>query len=83
MKRVLVVFSVNRPGPEDGVPIGGPSLVVDPGGRVVLETTDPVGVVTLSRAAVEQARAAYPGYLKVRAEVYARGWNQIACLHTR
>ena len=34
------VLSVNRPDPEEGVLIGGPSIAVDPNGAVLLETTD-------------------------------------------
>lgn len=72
------VVSVTRPEPEQGVPLGGPSFVVDPSGHVLVETTDTVAVVTLDRSVVEKARAAYPGYLPVRADVYARGWSDIA-----
>jgi predicted amidohydrolase len=72
------VVSVNRPGPEAGVGIGGPSLVVAPDGEVVAESTDPLGVVHLDERAVAEARREYPGYLPVRAELYARGWAEIA-----
>lgn len=78
MTSTAYVVSVNRPSAENGVLIGGPSLVVHPSGRVLLETTDPVAVVTLSRAEIEAAREAYPGYLAVRADVYARAWSDIA-----
>jgi predicted amidohydrolase len=72
------VLSVNRPGPEDGVPIGGPSVVVAPDGEVLLETTDPVAVATLERDVVRRARAEYPGYMPVRAGLYAAGWAAAA-----
>ena len=72
------VLSVNRPAPEQGVLIGGPSVVVAPDGSVLLETTDPLAVVTLDRAAIERARVEYPGYLAVRAELYAAAWAEIA-----
>lgn len=72
------VVSVNRPRPELGVPIGGASLVVDPSGEVILESSEPVAVATLDRAAVRRARADYPGYLPSRAEVYAAGWQRLA-----
>jgi predicted amidohydrolase len=72
------VLSVNRPSPEDGVSLGGPSVAVGPDGTVLLETTDPVGFVTLERAAVRRARRDYPGYLPVRAELYAEAWSRIA-----
>jgi len=68
------VVSVNRP-TDSAVPIGGPSLVVNPAGEVVLETEDPLAVVTIDRAAVTAARASYPGYLPARCEVYADGWR--------
>jgi predicted amidohydrolase len=70
------VVSVNRPA-EPGSPVGGPSLAVAPDGTVLLETTDPVALVTLERSVVEAARVSYPGYLDVRAELYAQGWSQV------
>jgi predicted amidohydrolase len=72
------VLSVNRPDPEDGVLIGGPSIAVDPFGTVLLETTDGIGLVTLDSAVVAKAKVAYPGYLDVRARLYADAWNEIA-----
>lgn len=72
------VLSVNRPDPEHGVPIGGPSVAIDPRGEAVLETTDRIAIVTLDRAAVERARRVYPGYLPVRARLYADAWAAIA-----
>lgn len=68
------VLSVNRPAPEQDVLIGGASIAVAPDGEVLVETTDPVAVVTLDRARVEQARKDYPGYLAIRADLYAAGW---------
>lgn len=72
------VISVNRPRPEGGVPIGGPSLVVAPDGAVLVETTDPLAVVSLDRSVVQRARLDYPGYLPVRAALYAAGWRRAA-----
>jgi N-carbamoylputrescine amidase len=72
------VLSVNRPDPEQGVLIGGPSIAVDPAGQVTVETTDPIALVTLDAAVVRKARAAYPGYLPVRARVYADAWAEVA-----
>ncbi len=69
------VVSVNRPGPEAGVPVGGPSLVVNPEGTVTLETTDPVAVATLDLGLAAQAHRRYPGYLTFPAEVYADAWH--------
>ena len=72
------VVSVNRPGTRSGGIIGGPSMVADPSGEVLLETTEPVAIVTLERAALEHARRQYPGYLEVRADVYERAWRDAA-----
>ena len=70
--------SVTRPDPEAGVLIGGPSVAVDPNGTVLVETTDQVAIVTLESRAVSAARSAYPGYLPVRARLYADAWREIA-----
>ena len=72
------VLSVNRPDPEEGVLIGGPSIAVDPAGEVLLETTDRIGIVTLEARVVTEARTAYPGYLPIRAGLYADAWREIA-----
>jgi predicted amidohydrolase len=72
------VLSVNRPHPEQGVLIGGPSVAVDPNGQVMVETTDWLALVTLDRNLFRQARAAYPGYLPVRAQLYADAWRELA-----
>ena len=72
------VLSVNRPGAEQGVLIGGPSIATGPDGQVLLETTEPVGVVSLDLAALRQARSDYPGYLPVRADLYAQAWSDVA-----
>lgn len=78
MTSCLYVLSVNRPTPEQGVLIGGPSIAVDPDGKVLLETTDPIGIVTIERSVVKEARSKYPGYLPVRADLYARSWSDAA-----
>jgi predicted amidohydrolase len=72
------VLSVTRPDPEAGVLIGGPSIAVDPNGTVLVETTDQVAIVTLESRVVSVARSAYPGYLPVRARLYADAWGEIA-----
>jgi hypothetical protein len=72
------VLSVNRPDPEPGALIGGPSVAVDPGGNAIVETTDTLALVTLDAAVVQKARTAYPGYLPVRARLYADAWAEIA-----
>jgi predicted amidohydrolase len=73
----VYVISTNRPGPEMGVPIGGPSVAIAPDGEVLLETTDPVRVLTLDRAIARRARDDYPGYLPFRASLYARAWKAL------
>jgi predicted amidohydrolase len=74
----LYVLSVNRPHPEDGVLIGGPSACFDPNGELLLETTDTLALVTLDAKVVTDARRAYPGYLPVRARLYADAWDEVA-----
>jgi len=71
------VLSVNRPVPEDGVLIGGPSIAVAPNGEILLETTDPIGIVEINREEVRQARKDYPGYLAIPSDLYARAWAGI------
>jgi predicted amidohydrolase len=72
------VLSVNRPDPEPGALIGGPSIAVDPGGNVMVETTDTLAIITLDMAAVRAAKEKYPGYLPVRARLYADAWSDVA-----
>ena len=72
------IVSVNRPGPEDGVGIGGPSIAVAPNGGVVVESTEPLCIVTLERSAIARARRDYPGYLPVRSALYAGAWREVA-----
>jgi N-carbamoylputrescine amidase len=74
----LYVLSVNRPHPEDGVLIGGPSVAFDPNGELLVETTDTVAIVTLDAGVVTDARRAYPGYLPIRARLYADAWAEVA-----
>jgi len=74
----VYVLSVNRPYPEDGVQIGGPSVAFDPNGELLVETTDSLALVTLDAKVVTDARRAYPGYLPVRARLYADAWAEIA-----
>jgi N-carbamoylputrescine amidase len=74
----LYVLSVNRPRPEEGVLLGGPSVAFDPNGDVLVETTDELALVTLDAAVVTDARRAYPGYLPVRARLYADAWAEVA-----
>ena len=72
------VISVPRPQAEFGVPLGGPSFAVAPTGDVLVESTEPIELVTVERHVIEQARQRYPGYLPTRAELYAEGWKSAA-----
>lgn len=72
----MYVLSVNRPEPEHGVLIGGPSVAVDPFGHILVETTETIAVVELDEALVRKARKSYPGYLPVRSDLYAKGWAE-------
>jgi predicted amidohydrolase len=74
----VYVLSVNRPSPEDGVPMGGPSVAFDPRGDLLVETTDTIALVTLDATLVTDARRGYPGYLPIRARLYADAWDEIA-----
>jgi predicted amidohydrolase len=71
------VISVPRPRPEFGVPLGGPSFAVAPTGDVLVESTEPIALVTIDRDVIKQARQRYPGYLPTRAELYAEGWKSV------
>lgn len=71
------LVSVNRPGPEGGVEIGGPSVAIGPDGEVLLETTERIAVVDVDRRTVREARQDYPGYLSARADLYALGWSRL------
>jgi predicted amidohydrolase len=72
------VISVNRPNPGPGIMVGGASVAIAPDAEVLLETTDPLTLVTLSRDRVEKAKMEYPGYLRVFPEIYAEGWRRVA-----
>ncbi len=71
------VVSTNRPGPEAGAPIGGPSLAIGPDGSILAETTEPVFLVDLDRETLTRCRADYPGYLRRFPELYAEGWQRV------
>ena len=75
MTSCAYIVSVPRPRPELGVPLGGPAFVAAPNGDVLAETTDPLTVVTLDRARLDEARRQYPGYLATRADLLGRGWT--------
>lgn len=71
------VATVNRPRPEEGVLIGGPSFAVDPNGQVLIESTDPVTVFSYDPSVLPGYKRAYPGYLDVRSDLYAPAWQQV------
>jgi N-carbamoylputrescine amidase len=71
------VASVNRPEPEQGVLIGGPSFAVAPDGSILLETTDTIGLFSLDRSELARRRDEYPGYIDVRADLYHQGWGRL------
>jgi len=77
MTAACYLVSVNRPGPEAGVGIGGPSVAIGPDGEVLLETTERNAVVDIDRRVVREARQDYPGYLSARADLYALGWSRL------
>jgi N-carbamoylputrescine amidase len=72
------VVSVNRPAPESGVLMGGASVAIDPSGEVLVETTERTALVTIDAGVVAAARRDYPGYLPVRARLYADAWAEVA-----
>jgi predicted amidohydrolase len=72
------VATANRPEPEEGVLIGGPSFAVAPDGEILVESRDPVALFSYDAGTLPQYRRDYPGHLEVRAELYAAGWNALA-----
>ena len=71
------VISVPRPQPEFGVPLGGPSFAVAPDGEVLAESTRPIDLITVDQNVLHRVRRRYPGYLPVRANLYAEGWKSV------
>ena len=71
------VATVNRPRPEEGVLIGGPSFAVDPDGQVLVESTDPVTVFSYDPSTRPGHERAYPGYLDIRSDLYAPAWQRV------
>jgi len=71
------VVSPNRPAPTPEGFIGGPSIAISPTSEVLLETNEPLALVTLDRDVLQAARDDYPGYLDVFPDVYARGWESV------
>lgn len=71
------LISVNRPRPEHGTSIGGPSIAIDPDGTVLEETSEPISIVEISRQVVEEAAGQYPGYLERFPTLYEKGWREV------
>jgi len=63
LTNAVYVLSVNRPGAENGVEIGGPSFAVGPGGDVLLETEETLALVQLERERIRSAGAGYSSSL--------------------
>ena len=78
MTSACYVLSVNRPRPEEGVLIGGPSVAFDPNGELLVETNDTLALVTVDARVAAAARTSYPGYLPTWARLYADAWDEIA-----
>jgi predicted amidohydrolase len=78
LTNTVYVVSVNRPDPEGGALIGGPSVVIGPRAEPLVETTDPMAIWTLDQGLVQDARRGYPGYLPIRARLWAEAWNDVA-----
>jgi predicted amidohydrolase len=72
------LLSANRPRPEHGASIGGPSIAISPTGEVLAESEEPVTLVDLSAEAVAEAAAEYPGYLDRFPRLYADAWDRLA-----
>lgn len=67
----LYVASVPRPADQSGVRLGGPSVAISPTGEVLCESEEPIEIVTLKSAVIEQSLEDYPGYLPQSTSVYA------------
>ena len=72
------LLSANRPRPEHGASIGGPSIAIAPSGEVIAESEDPITVVELTQTAVAEAADEYPGYLDRFPRLYADAWGRLS-----
>lgn len=70
------LVTVNRPADPAG-PIGGPSAVIAPDGRVVAESEDGLAIVRLDGRSVTRARTDYPGYLDFHPALYRDAWDEL------
>ena len=71
------VCSVNRPSPENGVLIGGPSIAISPNGEVLVESCDAITLFRVRQSTIKQYRQEYPGYLPCRSDLYASCWEAV------
>ena len=71
------VCSVNRPNPEQGVLIGGPSIAIKPNGEIITESENTITSFTAAKNTIEEVRIQYPGYLPCRKELYTKCWNAL------
>ena len=71
------ILSPNRPRPEPGTPLGGPSVAVTPCGEICVESDAKVSMVDVDPDRVASARAVYPGYLAIPSSSYAAAWSEI------
>ena len=66
MTSCCYLLSVNRPDPEQGVALGGPTVAVDPNGEILVETEDSMVIVELHAQAVAAARRHRPRDRRLR-----------------
>ena len=72
------VASVNRPSPEDGVLLGGPSWLATPDGKMLIESTEKIATAKVNFHNINQYKNdQYPGYLDLRSDIYANGWSSL------
>jgi len=74
----VYVLTVNRREPDLAMPLGGPSAAFDPTGATIVESEDPITLVSIDRDVIAAARRGYPGYLPHQAGLYADGWASAA-----
>ena len=71
------ICSVNRPAPEGGVLIGGPSIAISPNGEVLVESCEAITIFSVRQSTIKQTRQEYPGYLPCRSDLYASSWESV------
>ena len=72
------IASVNRPAPECGVLLGGPSWLAAPDGKMLIESTEEFSTAMVDFHSIsEYQNRQYPGYLDLRTDIYANGWSSL------